>query len=85
MSNFILFDSKTGESIQWYDSESAAREGMRLQNIAEGWTRRARSFGEGAEYEWCYNKLLNEYGHGYGIASLEIWQKNFNPLVTIRK
>jgi hypothetical protein len=76
---YVLFYIKTGEKIREYNSESAARVGMRTSNRNAGWHRVSRSWLNGYECEWCTNGATHDYAP-YGITEYERWDTRFSPL-----
>jgi hypothetical protein len=77
---FVIFHATTGQAVNWYVTKSATRCGMRVMNKNAGWERISRTWTNGAEYEWCYNKLEDRYEHGpYALADWDTWATQFNP------
>ncbi len=76
MQHWILFHRTTAEKIAEYQTQSAARRGMRVSNRNAGWTRGSRCFTGIIETEWCHavgNTDQWEYGP-YAIATEQNWR-----------
>ena len=75
----VLFKISTGEMLEEYATETAAREGMRAANEGLGWSRNAQSWIDGIEREWGSDPKGEKNYAPFGITESERWEAHFRP------
>lgn len=75
----VLFKIATGEKFQEFETEEAARVGMRTVNGDLGWSRNARSWIDGIEREWGTDPNGEKNYAPFGITESERWDAFFRP------
>lgn len=75
----VLFKIATGVKLAEFETETAAREGMRAANEGLGWSRNARSWIDGIEREWGSDPKGEKNYAPFGITESERWSAHFRP------